>query len=169
MHCVSVYPARLEETNLSFIDVLATRFGFPVGFSDHTEGATAAAVAVAKGATFIEKHVTRDRGQEGFDHRHALEESAMSAYVAEIRAARNAVRPADDKVGPGERETRRRARRALYAARDMQAGELVRDADVLIVRPEGPLGAHQIDELVGRRLRRDVARHEPFTGDCVQP
>ncbi len=163
MHCVSVYPARLEETNLSFIDVLASRFGFPVGFSDHTEGAIAAAIAIAKGATYIEKHVTRDRAQEGFDHHHAMDEAGMTTYVSDLRAAQAAIREAADKVGEAERATRKRARRALYAAREMQAGETIRDEDILILRPENAMSASQCDDLVGKVLTKGIARHEAFT------
>src|SRR5882672_5084743 len=55
LHCVSLYPTQFEETNLSAIKELAG-VGYPVGFSDHTVGAMAASLAVALGATVIEKH-----------------------------------------------------------------------------------------------------------------
>src|SRR5690606_13310137 len=52
LHCVSVYPAKLPQTNLSFIDDLK-QFGFPVGFSDHTGDSIAACMALSKGATWF--------------------------------------------------------------------------------------------------------------------
>jgi N,N'-diacetyllegionaminate synthase len=163
MHCVSVYPAALAQTNLGFIDVLRERFDLPVGFSDHTRDSIAACIAIAKGATVVEKHFTRDTSQEGFDHRHALVEAELAAFVADLRSAAVATRPGAEKVGEAERLTRRRARRSLYAARALRAGERIRIEDVLIVRPENVMGADEIDLLVGRRLRRDIAQHAAFT------
>lgn len=36
MHCVSSYPAKIEETNLSIIDTLRKKFKKNIGWSDHT-------------------------------------------------------------------------------------------------------------------------------------
>lgn len=60
LHCVSSYPTPLAQANLARIRWLMTETNRPVGFSDHTVGAVAAAAAVALGATLIEKHVTWD-------------------------------------------------------------------------------------------------------------
>lgn len=163
MHCVSVYPCPTERMNLGFLDTLRTAFGFPVGLSDHTESSIAAAIAVAKGATWIEKHFTLDRTSEGFDHAYAMEPDALAAYVADVRAAAAACAPVDGKLGEQERTVRKRARRALYTTRDLAPGEeLVADA-VQIVRPEGPLAPNDLPLILGRRLRRAVRAFDPLT------
>ncbi|HEX9421317.1 MAG TPA: N-acetylneuraminate synthase family protein, partial [Methylomirabilota bacterium] len=51
LHCLSAYPAPVEEVNLRAMDSLASRFGCPVGFSDHTLGIDVAVAATARGAT----------------------------------------------------------------------------------------------------------------------
>ena len=38
LHCVSSYPAPLEEANVRTVPDMAARFGCPVGLSDHTPG-----------------------------------------------------------------------------------------------------------------------------------
>jgi len=164
LHCVSVYPARLQDMNLGFIDTLRG-FGFPVGLSDHTESSTAACVALAKGIAYVEKHYTTDRRLEGFDHAYAAEGDAFVQYVADIRAAEEALRPREEKLTPAERTTRKRARRALYAAHDLPAGRTVQDEDVLVLRPENHMAADQIDEVIGRSLKRDVRQFEPYSAD----
>jgi sialic acid synthase SpsE len=163
MHCVSVYPARLEEMNLPFIDVLRSAFGFPVALSDHTPTSLAACLALTKGVAYIEKHITTDRTREGFDHTHACEGRDFIQYVTDIRNAEAALRPACAKLGERELYTRQRARRALYAARDLPAGTVLTDADVLVVRPQNSMAADQIDEVVGGRLRHSIGRHQPLT------
>ena len=49
-HCVSAYPAPIEECNLRAIPAMAGAHGVPVGWSDHTPGLTTALGAVALGA-----------------------------------------------------------------------------------------------------------------------
>lgn len=162
LHCVSAYPSTLRDSNLSIIGILKKEFGTAVGFSDHTMGTEAACVAVALGATWLEKHFTVDRSLEGLDHKHAAEPDELGAYVEAVRGTEASMSPRPVKIGEAEALTRQRARRSLYAARDLGVSEVVSDADVLVVRPEGPLSASDIDLLVGKRMTRAVRAFEPF-------
>ncbi len=168
MHCVSAYPAQLEHMNLAFIDVLRSAFGFPVALSDHTQGNTAACLAVTKSVEYIEKHFTLDRTQEGFDHKYAAEPADLSAYVSEIRAAERALAAPSEKLQQPEITVSERALRGLYAARDLAAGDVIGDEDVLIVRPPGPMGAQEYDELIGKSLERPLCRYAPFRRELLQ-
>jgi sialic acid synthase SpsE len=167
LHCVSVYPATLEQMRLSFLDELREAFGLPIGLSDHTPTSTAAAMAIAKGATWIEKHFTLDKTQEGFDHAYALEPDELRAFVADLRAAERALATDGEKIGPAEREVMKRARRAIYAATDLEEGTVLSADDLLVVRPEGPLDAAHLDEVVGRRLARPLRRYEALTWEAL--
>jgi N,N'-diacetyllegionaminate synthase len=163
LHCVSVYPALTEQANLSFITTLKNTFGLEVGFSDHTSESTAACMALALGATWFEKHFTTDKTQKGFDHAYAMEEEGFTKYVADIRAAEKALMPKDEKISEAELYTRKRARRSLYAARDIKAGEVIKDEDVLCVRPEGIMNADDIYLVIGEKASIDIKQNEPFS------
>lgn len=63
LYCVSKYPTELEDLHLSTIDF--TRY---TGFSDHTIGIHAPQIALARGATILEKHFTIDKKMYGPDH-----------------------------------------------------------------------------------------------------
>lgn len=163
MHCVSVYPSQLRDTNLSFIDTLKSAFGFPVGFSDHTQSSVAACLAVTKGVSFIEKHFTLDRRQEGFDHAYAAEETELLQYVRDIRDTELALSPKPNKLSDSELYTRKRARRSLYAARDLEPGTVLTPEDILVVRPENEMSADQIDDLIGATLTQHLPAYTPFS------
>ncbi len=162
LHCVSIYPCPFEATNLGFIDVLRSAFGFPVGFSDHTESSLAAVIAVAKGATWLEKHFTIDRSLAGFDHGYAMSPAMLASYVADVRAATEACSTHVPKVGAEESRRAKMARRSVYAARDITAGATIGDADLVVVRPEGPLAPNESAVVAGRRARRAFGRYEPL-------
>ena len=67
LHCTTEYPAPYKDVNLRVMKTLKDRFGYPVGYSDHTSGIEVALAAVALGATVIEKHFTLDRNLPGPD------------------------------------------------------------------------------------------------------
>ena len=70
LHCVTQYPCKDEDANLSAIGALQKEFpNYPIGYSDHTVGSLASIIAVALGAKVIEKHFTFDKkAKEGTDH-----------------------------------------------------------------------------------------------------
>lgn len=160
MHCVSVYPSSLRMSNLQFLDQLETAFPYPLGFSDHSPTSMASAIACAKGVTWFEKHITLSKKQEGFDHRYALEPDEFAQYVQDLSDTREACALHEEKLTKEELEVSLRARRSLYAGRDMQAGEVLAAPDVLIVRPSGYFAASDIDVVIGRRLSRDIKQYE---------
>ena len=85
MHCVSSYPTKAENINLNFIDTLKKNFKTSVGFSDHTRDDVSAIGAIAKGAEYIEKHVTLNNNLQGPDHKTSLNFSDFKKFVKRIR------------------------------------------------------------------------------------
>jgi sialic acid synthase SpsE len=163
LHCVSVYPAELKNTNLPFIGTLKNEFGFDVGFSDHTQTSHAACMALTYGATWFEKHFTEDKTQEGLDHKYAADEEEFTQYVKDVHAAHEAIQPKEVKLTEAELYTRRRARRSLYAVKDLPVGHVICDEDILCVRPEGEMQADEIENLIGKSLTMEVSKFDPFT------
>lgn len=157
LHCVSAYPCDPALANLRFIETLQTAFGLPVGFSDHTETSVASIAAVALGATWLEKHFTLDRTAKGFDHAYAMEPAMLKAFVSDIRTAEAALARRTPKVGEAEANVRQRARRSLWAARDLSSGHVLTEADLLVVRPAGPLTPADLPRVVGRKLAKAVS------------
>ena len=167
LHCVSRYPCPLDSMNLGFLRELKSAFGLPVGLSDHTESSHAAAMAVALGATYVEKHFTHDRSAEGFDHAYAMEPEDLAGFVADVRAASAAIGPRD-KVGLEEAEVKERVRRGLYAARDLDPATKLGAGDILVVRPEGPLAPRDLDAITGRETSRQILKFEPLSWEAVK-
>jgi len=105
MHCVSLYPCRAENANLAAIRDMVAEFELEhdfgvdaIGYSDHTVGVVAPIMAVALGATVIEKHFTFDRHcSEGTDHVLSLEPKQFKTMV-------KAIRTAEQMLGSGNKE-----------------------------------------------------------------
>ncbi|MFW5850685.1 MAG: N-acetylneuraminate synthase family protein [Bacteroidota bacterium] len=168
MHCVSAYPSKLENMNLGFIDTLKTAFGFPVALSDHTQGSLAACIALSKGISYIEKHYTLDCNQEGFDHKYAAEPNVFKQYVKDIRMSEAALRRPEVKLAEDELYVKKRARRSLYAARDIKSGEVLSDDDILVVRPSAIVDASDYDFFVGQKTTMPIKQYEPFSFNIIE-
>ena len=71
MACTSVYPCPPHLCNLGRLKRMC---GFPsYGYSGHESGILPSLYAAVLGATFIERHLTLDKTQEGSDHAASLE------------------------------------------------------------------------------------------------
>ena len=169
LHCVSAYPTPLADANLGAISTLASRFSLPVGFSDHTEGIEAAVTAVALGARVIEKHFTVDKAFSSFrDHAISADPSEMSLLVARVRETEESL--GDGLLDPRAVEVPGIAamRRSVAAARDLRAGQLTSEKDLVCIRPGEGLPPSALDGLVGRVLKRDVAAGEFLRPDDLE-
>ncbi|ROZ63661.1 N-acetylneuraminate synthase family protein [Ramlibacter sp. WS9] len=162
LHCVSSYPAPAEDANVSAVATLAEEFGLPTGYSDHTTGFAAACAAVALGACIVEKHFTLDKALPGPDHAFSLSPAELQAFTAQLRETAASLGDGVKLCLPVEVELKTLARRSLYAARDLKAGEEVAPDDVLAMRPATGLAASLYPRLLGQRLGRDIRRLEAF-------
>ena len=91
LHCNTEYPTPMEDVNLKAMLHIQRELGVPVGYSDHTLGIEVPIVAVALGATVIEKHFTLDKTLPGPDHKASLEPDELKAMVIAIRNIEKAI------------------------------------------------------------------------------
>ena len=165
LHCVTEYPAPIEQVNLRAMHTLREAFGLPVGYSDHTTGIEASIAAVALGATVVEKHFTLDATLPGPDHKASLEPPAFAEMVAAIRRVEAALGDGRKQPAPCELANLTVVRKSLVAARDLVAGTRLGAADLAAKRPATGIAPTAWDEVVGRVLRRDVRADELLRWD----
>lgn len=164
LHCVSGYPAPAEDYNLRTIPDMIERFGLVTGLSDHTLGNTTAITSIALGASIIEKHFTLDRSGGGPDDSFSLEpdelrelcENARTAFAAlgEVNYGRKSSESANVKF-----------RRSLYYVKDLKAGDVITTDAVRSVRPGYGLAPKHLDEVIGVKVKEDVAAATPVRRD----
>ncbi|WP_316977872.1 N-acetylneuraminate synthase [Shumkonia mesophila] len=168
LHCVSAYPADPADCNLGAMAALARAFGVPIGWSDHTTGIDVAIAAVALGATIVEKHFTTDRALPGPDHRASLEPSELAALMTAVRRVESALGSGVKRPAASEADTAGVARKSLVAVRDLAAGTVIAAADLAARRPGTGLPPSRQGDLLGRRLKVDVAAGEQLTLAMVE-
>jgi len=166
LKCTAAYPAPFDELNLRTLPHLRDAFDVAVGLSDHSPGHVAAVAAVALGARVIEKHLTLARADGGPDAAFSLEPAELAELVSAIRATEQALGRVCYDVGPRE-AVGRRYRRSLYVVRDVRAGQVLTADDVRSIRPGDGLPPAQLEAVLGRCARVDVARGTPLSWDLL--
>ena len=162
LHCVSTYPTRFEEANLSAMATLRETFRCPVGLSDHSPGHILPVAAVALGARIIEKHITTDKTQSGLDHAFALDIGELEQMVEAVRAAEQAMGQGRKQWVPDEDIERYWVRRGLWLNRAVQAGQAIERSDLCVLRPRHGIGAENLGAVLGRRAARDLSSGQPL-------
>jgi N-acetylneuraminate synthase/N,N'-diacetyllegionaminate synthase len=167
-HCVSRYPTPIEAANLRSIPFLRSRFGVPVGYSDHTLGMTACLGAVALGAVALEKHFTLDATQQVGDHHLSATPEELRHLVTRVRELEAALGVDDKQPDATEQQMRARLRRSLHAHHPIAKGAVLNEQDFIALRPGTGLAPTMIDQLTGRRATRPIAEGSVVQdADCV--
>lgn len=166
LKCTSSYPASPKEANLMTIPHLAELFGTQVGLSDHTLGIGVAVASVALGATVIEKHFTLVRAEGGVDSAFSLEPHELKSLVEETRRAWESLGKVSYGINEGEKKSLQ-FRRSLYVAEDMKAGDIFTERNLRAVRPGRGLAPKYLEQLLGRRVVRDLKKGTAADWDMI--
>jgi N,N'-diacetyllegionaminate synthase len=167
LQCTTNYPSSVEHANLRAIPALGETFGLPVGYSDHTEGDTAAVAAVALGAVLLEKHLTLDRSLPGPDHAASLDPGQFGELVRRVREAEAALGAREKAPSVEELENAYTMRRSLFAIVDIPAGTALRAEQLGMRRPFAGLPPRLLPEVLGATARVDIAAGTPITRELL--
>jgi N,N'-diacetyllegionaminate synthase len=169
LKCTSLYPCADEDAHLRGLVTLRNAIPGPIGFSDHTQGAVAAAGAIALGATIIEKHITLNKSDPGHDHNFSADFEDLSELVRAVRAMEKMLGSPVLKPVGAEAAFRREARRAITALTDIHEGAQIDEAMLSLQRPQdsGGLPPELMQNVIGRTARRSIAAGSSVNWDDI--
>lgn len=170
-HCVLSYPTDPKNANLRVIETLKKDFpDVRVGFSDHVapdDTMMTLAAAYLLGAEVIEKHFTLDKTLPGNDHYHAGDLDDFKKAIANFKWIDTVLGSGEKTVLDCEIVSRREARRSLVLTRDMKAGEVIKNEDLMPKRPGTGISPEYAEIVVGRKVVRDLEEDTILTWDKV--
>lgn len=168
MHNPSGYPAPPEKTDLRMIQTLKNLFDVPVGLSCHTPGFDMVVASVALGSNVIEKPISRNKDIESPEHIFSFLDIEAEEFVSRIRRVEislgNKRRTAVD-----ERSLPRFiGRRGIYAARDLKAGEVISEENIILAKPWRGISVEFIDDVIGRKIKNPIDKHLPISWKDIE-
>ena len=155
LHCISSYPAPVDQSNLLTIPDMRKKLGVQIGLSDHTVTNTASVVASALGATLIEKHFILDRNEKGPDSEFSINPDQLVLLCKETKDAWLSLGYVGYERKPAE-EANIKFRRSVYFVKDMKAGDIITKEHVRRIRPGFGLPPKLEKEIIGKLAKKDI-------------
>jgi len=179
LYCISQYPAPAHHFNLSSIEYLKEKYpDVTVGFSDHSLGDEITLAAVKVGAQIIEKHFSLSRDLWGSDHKVSMMPNEFKKMVASIKSGEYKQIDTTPWYGFKDKElegSNNRFRpyfnKALVVSEALPKGTILSGDLVFAMRPlKHALGlpADKFYDVIGKRIKKDVNRHDPITEDILE-
>jgi N,N'-diacetyllegionaminate synthase len=171
LQCTSMYPIPPNAAHLNTMARLKSLTGLTIGYSDHTEGSKALHYAAAMGAEILEFHFTDSReGKQFRDHKVSLTPDEIRQLIDElalISALRGSAekQPVPIEIENGHVES---FRRAVYPSRDIAAGDMLTASNLTTLRPNHGIDARFFDQLLNKRAKVALSKHQKLTWDLVE-
>jgi len=161
--CVSEYPAQVKDYNLGGLDFLK-KYSDYIGISDHSMDNTAIIGSIAKGASFVEKHITLRRSDGGIDSHFSLEPNEFKQMVSVSSQIYEACIESDycEKNVDGQS---RKYRRSLYLKPPIKSGSIITEENIISLRPAYGAPVRDKHQFIGKKIDIDIEVCTPLTSD----
>lgn len=169
LHCLTSYAESIDfrSANLATIEDMAERFHTVVGFSDNNAGSELPALAVAMGASIVEKHLVLEGDTRALDARFSLSPGAFCTMVERIRTVEKARGGVHYGPQTPAEEHNRRLRRSLFSVEDIKTGDFFSAQNVRSLRPAVGLEPRYYSEVIGKRAACDITRGTPLRWEFI--
>jgi len=166
MYGYQAYPTRIEDNNIRFLETLRRVFDLNVGFADHTDGESRFSgiiplLAIAAGATVVEKHFTVDRKLKLLDYQSAMNAAELSEFVTQVRTAESSLGSfVPHAFSKDEKAYGRLVRKNIVSRRPIAKGETIDQSMIAFKRSPPGISPRDAWQLIGRISRRDIDKDE---------
>lgn len=165
MQCTTAYPCPPEKIGLNMLEVLRERYHCDVGLSDHSGTIYAGLAAATLGIEVLEVHVTFSREMFGPDGPASLTLPELRQLVEGVRfIERMRANPIDkEAMANSLGELHQIFTKSIVAAMNLWAGTILKREHLAIKKPGTGIPARELENVIGRRLVRDVTADTPLT------
>lgn len=168
LHCVSDYPAKIEESNLNVIYEMKKEFDTPIGFSDHSIGSLVPLSAAMIGANVIEKHMKHPENSVSPDDSHALNPEQFSDLIKSIRLVESAKGSGKKVPSISEEKNLKTNRVSIIAMQEIKKGTKITTEMIDIRRPGSGIMPYYYDDVLSKTAKLDISKETPITWDMIE-
>ena len=167
LHCTNIYPTPPNLVRLDCIRQLKKAYpSCLVGLSDHTLGIECPVVAIALGATVIEKHFILDKSIGGPDAHFSLDEKEFTEMVSAVRKAEQMIGKVDYEMTDKKKKSRQFSR-SLFIVKDVKSGDKISNENVRSIRPGFGMHPRHLSEIIGKKFKQDFEKGTPMNFDLI--
>ena len=169
MQCNTNYTAEIKNFNYINLNVLKLyKKKYPnliLGLSDHTPGHSTVLGAITLGAKVVEKHFTDDNSRIGPDHAFSMNPKTWKEMIVRSRELEMSLGNGFKSIEKNEKDTVIVQRRSIRAARDLSKGEILKDSDIISLRPcpKNSISPFEKKKILNKKLKKKIKK-----GDTIQ-
>lgn len=168
LHCVSQYPTHPDNLNLKTISYLKKHYPqYRIGFSDHTIGIVAPAVAVGMGAQIIEKHVTIDRHMKGTDQIGSLGPDGVNRMLRDIRLTERWLGEEKIFIDESVISAKNKLERSIATKHDLKKGDVIKEEDLHLLSPGDGYKWNERTMIIGKQVNIDIPANELIYSNMI--
>lgn len=165
LQCTTAYPTQPAQWGLSVMEQMKTRYGIPVGFSDHSAEIFACLAAASLGAEILEFHAV-------FHHQMFGPDAKASLNLTQIKELVNGVRKIDTALNaPGLKEEasafselKTMFGKSLAVNKHLAAGTIVTLNDLESKKPgDQGIAAKNYQQVIGKTITKDLSKGDFLT------
>jgi len=159
LQCTSTYPTEDQDANLRVIKSLKKNKNITAGYSDHTIGSLALLTAYSLGAQVLEFHFTDTRKNKTFrDHKVSLDLIETKELIQNIKRikkmlGKNIKKPTKEEIKSNHTTS---FRRAIFLKKDYLKGQIIKENDLISLRPNIGIDARDFKKVVGKKVKQDI-------------
>jgi pseudaminic acid synthase len=159
LHCVSLYPTRLDQINLNRINKLKKLYRkCLIGLSDHTNSITSSLVSVPYKVVAIEKHFKLDKKSKTTDS----DFSIIPKELNELKTLTNDIFLSQKNSKLTNNRENINLRRSLFAIKDIKKNEKITKKNIDTFRPRIGICASKYFEVINRKTKRLIKKNKPI-------
>lgn len=151
LHCNTEYPATISKLNLFSIQFLKEKLRLKVGYSDHSIGFEASIMALALGASTLEKHFTLDKNLKGPDHKSSLSPKELKKYVDTLRKFEKSLGIYNKLPYFEELKNIDKIRKQIVAKQYIKKGTIFSEKNLITKRAKKGIPASYWNKVLGRK------------------
>jgi N-acetylneuraminate synthase len=170
LQCTTAYPCPPEKAGLNLIPFFRERYECAVGLSDHSGTIYPGLAAVTLGIEVLEVHVTLSREIFGPDVPASVTTVELRQLVEGIRfIEKMKANPVDkDAIAQEMTPLHNLFTKSIVARVNLLAGTVLQKKHLATKKPGIGIPASELHDLVGRRLRRDIAADQLLYPDDLE-
>ena len=166
MQCTSGYPPKFENLNLQVIKTYQKKFkDILIGYSGHENGVSIPIASYALGARIIEKHFTIDRTLKGTDQALSLSPSGLRRLIRDLIRTSSALGDGIKRMYEVEKLPLSKMTKILVSKKKLKKNHILKKKD-LVLKIDGILNGfkqNQLEEVVGKQLKKNIEKEETIT------
>ena len=160
LHCVSKYPTKIEDANISRITELKNKYKkYMIGLSDHTKDIVSSLSASAKNIVAIEKHFKLNH-IKSVDSLFSINEKKLQELRHLSEKIFLSLKPKNN-INKDEVQNKF-LRRSIYAKKDIKKGQIINTNNIQCLRPKLGICASNYFKIIGLKTNKDIKKDSPI-------